>query len=82
MPGYFGRLPQARYNPNTSLFAGMSRDQVQAYLASCQQAYIELQSGQRSHLSAMRRGTAIVPSPTHRPMPPALPPSSNSCSSS
>lgn len=45
MPGYFGRLPQVRYNPNTSLFAGMSQDQLQTYLASCQQAYIELQSG-------------------------------------
>lgn len=45
MSGYFGILPQVRYNPNTSIFAGMSKEQLQAYLASCQQAYIELQSG-------------------------------------
>lgn len=45
MSGQFGWLPQARYNPKTSLFAGMSQQQLQAALASCQQAYIDLQSG-------------------------------------
>ncbi|MBO1325303.1 gpW family protein [Acetobacter sp. TBRC 12305] len=43
-PG-FG-LPQARFNPASSLLAGLSTDQLQAALTSCQLALIGLQSGQ------------------------------------
>lgn len=37
-----------QYNPATSIFAGMSRPQLQAALAAAQQAYLDLQSGKKA----------------------------------
>jgi hypothetical protein len=36
-----------QYNPNTSIFAGMTTEQLQAALASAQAAYIALSTGQQ-----------------------------------
>jgi len=36
------------YNPNTSIFAGMSQAQLQAALTAAQQAYINLSSGAKA----------------------------------
>lgn len=44
-PSGFG-LPQAHFDPSTSLLAGLTRPQLQAALTSCQMALIALQSGQ------------------------------------
>ncbi|AKR49730.1 phage head-tail adapter protein [Acetobacter pasteurianus] len=46
--GPFGyRLPQAHFEPASSLLAGLSKAQLQQALTNCQMALIALQGGQR-----------------------------------
>jgi gpW len=45
-----------RFNPRTSIFAGMPRPQLEAALRSAQQAYIELTTGGKVQVAAYTQG--------------------------
>lgn len=45
-----------RFNPRTSIFAGMARPQLERALASAQQAYIELTTGGKVQVAAFTQG--------------------------
>ena len=44
------------YNPNTSIFAGMSTDALRAALASAQQAYLDLSTGNKPQAAVYTQG--------------------------
>ena len=45
-----------RFNPRTSIFAGMSREHLQAALTSAQNAYLELTIGGKVQAAAYTQG--------------------------
>ncbi len=45
-----------RFNPRTSIFAGMPRPQLEAALRSAQQAYVELSSGAKVVTASYSQG--------------------------
>ena len=45
-----------RFNPQTSIFAGMPREELQRALLEAQRAYIELSTGARVHGAAYTQG--------------------------
>jgi hypothetical protein len=47
---------QERFNPRTSIFAGMPRDKLQRALEQAQWAYIELSSGGKVQVAAYTQG--------------------------
>lgn len=52
-----------RFNPRTSIFAGLCREQLQAVLASAQQAYIELSTGAKANLTQGDGSKAVTYTP-------------------
>jgi hypothetical protein len=46
----------SRFNPRTSIFAGMAQDQLRRALSSAQMAYIELTTGGKVQAAAYTQG--------------------------